>query len=116
MIVDRPEKHGLPQVRRRLLAQGTCEATRGEAVVAALLGRAGRMPAVLGFFRQIEEREQQPLRALENLERKAVAGDDQEPGALAGLCDLSGNRAPGGGITGEKRADVDGRNDAWCGH
>ena len=70
------------------------------------------MPAVLGVLRQIEEREEQPLRALEQVEREAVAGDDQEPGALAGLRDLAGNLAPGGGITAEKRADVDGRDGA----
>jgi hypothetical protein len=113
MVIDRPEKHGFPQVRRRLLTQGARETARGKAVIAALPGRARRMPAVLGFLRQVEEREEQLLRALQKVEREAVAGDDQEPGAFAGLCDLSGNRAPGGG-TPEKRADVDGRNDARC--
>ena len=34
-----------------------------------------------------------------------MARDDQEPGALAGLGDLAGNRAPRGGVTRVKWSD-----------
>ncbi len=84
MVVDRSQEDGLAQVGRRLLAERVREAARGEAMVAALPGRPARMPAVLGRFRQVEEREQLALRALEELEREAVAGDDQEAGLFAG--------------------------------
>src|SRR5688572_18379640 len=90
MVVDRAEEHGLAQVGRRLLPERVGEAARGEPVVAALLRSARRMPAVLGRLRQVEEGEQLALRALEQIERKAVAGDDEEAGLLAGSGDLVG--------------------------
>src|SRR5262245_60320641 len=105
MVVDRAEKDRFPEVRWGQLAERSGKAARGEAVVAALLGGAGRMPAVLGALWQIEEGEEQPLRALEQTEREAVPRDDQEPGALAGFGDLRGDRALPGGFAVQERAD-----------
>jgi hypothetical protein len=42
------------------------------------------MPAVLSLLRQVEEGEKLALRALEQIEWEAVAGDDEEAGLLAG--------------------------------
>src|SRR5205814_7335520 len=85
---------------RRLRTEGVREPARREAVVAALLRRTGRMPAVLRFRRQIEESKQLALRAREQLLRKTVARDDEEAGLLARTRDFFRRRG---------LADIDGR-------
>src|SRR3954471_1498378 len=100
MVVDRAEEHRLAQIRRRLRTERVGQPARREAVVAALFGRTGRMPAVLHLHRQIEERKKLALRARQQLLRKTVARDDEKAGLFARARHFRRRVAP---------ADVDGR-------